>query len=972
MTVCPGRVFGPPRAHDGARAAAAAEILGDCRAAIIDPSVIVGAAGSSPFLARLIQREAAWLGTVATSPPSAALDDLMAEVRAEAAGGDKAAVMRVLRRLRARAALLIALADLAGVATLGETTAALSALARTALDITIDHLMAGARLPDRLPGVDGHGYVVIGMGKLGASELNFSSDIDLICLFDQDLYPPDEEAEARRALIRLTRGLVEILSTQNADGYVFRTDLRLRPNPSSLPVCLSMAGAERYYEAEGRTWERAAHVKASAVAGDCAAGQAYLDRLAPFIWRRSLDFYALDEVQGLLGQISSQAGSFALPAAEQVAGVDIKRTPGGIREIELFVQTRQLILGGRNPRLRQRGTLDALAALTAEGAIPDAAARQLAADYTAHRDLEHRLQMVEDAQTHSMPVGEDARERLAALCGAPDARTLEADLAARLRRVHETVAETLAPPSQARPGDAAPSGTESALTAAGFERPAEAAAMLERWRGGLVAATRAPRARSLFERIEGRLISGLAAAAHPDDALIAFGRFIDGLPAGVQVFSLLAANPGLLAVLVEVVAASPRLARYLSRHPAALEALIARDFFGPPMDRDAAIASLGEELDGTPDLERALDRTRAWAREQHFRVSVQVLRGRLAPARAGSAFAAIADACLFRLSPRVAADLATRHGLAPGRGMVVLALGKLGTEEMTAGSDLDLITVYDAAGQEQSTGPRPLAPSAYYPRLTKALLSALTVPTAEGRLYEVDMRLRPSGRSGPVSVSLESFIRYHASEAEVWEHMALSRARIVARIAGERGTAGAEGLAADVRDVIDSTLAARATAPRQTAEAAAAMRQRLIEAHTADRTTAWALKHAAGGVMEIEFLAQTGGLMHALGAPRQASALLPDLAAAGWLEGADAARLAETLDLLLGLQQVERAALERSVPADQFGAGLQAALCRAAALPDFGTLEARLSEAERAAAEIARSRFATLVQDAGDEGLSGR
>ncbi|MEM6973567.1 MAG: bifunctional [glutamine synthetase] adenylyltransferase/[glutamine synthetase]-adenylyl-L-tyrosine phosphorylase [Pseudomonadota bacterium] len=958
-----------PRVHDLERGVAALAALDGPLAEGAGAALIEGAAGSSPFLARLIAREGAWLSDQADRTPERILDDLRRSTIEAVEGADRAAVMRALRGLRSRSALVIALADLGGAFPLAATTGALTALATTALDIAISHLLPNARLPHRLPAdeqeAEGHGYAVIGMGKLGAGELNYSSDIDLICLFNQDAYPPSDEGEARAAFIRMTRAIVDMLSAQTAEGYVFRTDLRLRPRPSSLPVCLSMAAAERYYEAEGRTWERAAHVKAAASAGDRAAGAAYLARLAPFVWRHSLDFYALEEVQGLLGQIRAKAGAHATPAPDAVPGTDIKRAPGGIREIELFVQTRQLILGGRNPALRSPTTLGALDALAGAGEIPVEAARQLAEDYVAHRMLEHRMQMVEDAQTHTMPTAETARARLAALCGLADASALERDVAARLERVHRLAQETLGPPRPVR-RPRLNSADQSALAEAGFAQPDDAARLLGRWRSGHVAATRSSRARTLYETLEPRLISGLSGAASPDDALNAFERFIDGLPAGVQVFSLLSANPGLMTVLIDVMAASPPLAQHLGRNPAALEALIARDFFDRPPGRDTATAGLEGELAGIDDLERALDRARVWMHESHFRISVQVLRGRLDASDAGRAYSAVADACLAGLAPRVAGDMARRYGLPPGRGMVVLALGKLGTQEMTSGSDLDLITVYDAGAAEQSEGQKPLAPAAYYPRLTKALVSALTAPTAEGRLYEVDMRLRPSGRSGPVAVSLASFRRYNAEEAAVWEHMALSRARVVAVLPGDMGHDAATALAADVRAVIAKAMAARASTPAETMAEAAAMRARLIEAHGTERGRPWILKYAAGGVMEIEFLAQAGGLVTHQPAPLPASALLLRLARDGWLATEDADLLSEALALMQMLQQVERAALDRPTGRDAFGPCLESAMCRATGAADFDVLEDRLRRLQADAARIAEARLPLPADGATD------
>ncbi|MEM6354632.1 MAG: bifunctional [glutamine synthetase] adenylyltransferase/[glutamine synthetase]-adenylyl-L-tyrosine phosphorylase, partial [Pseudomonadota bacterium] len=876
--------------------------------------------------------------------------------------------------LRARATLLIALADLGGAFDLTAATGALSRLAEEALAIALDHLLADARRRRQLPGIGadttaaGSGYVVLGMGKLGANALNFSSDIDLICLFDQDRFEPGDYMEARQGFVRITRGMVELLSAQTAEGYVFRTDLRLRPNPSSTPVCIAMEAAERYYEAEGRTWERAAHIKARAVAGDLNAGEAYLERLRPFVWRRSLDFYAIEDVQSLLGKIDVMQAvrrKGADPSA--VPGTDIKRAPGGIREIEFFAQTRQLILGGRNPALRKRATRSALRALATASELDAELAEAMIADYEAHRVLEHRLQMIEDQQTHTIPTGTEARDRLAALMGLPDRDTLERAVAERHARVHATVAGFFRMRTALQP--AAPDETTSPRFAeAGFTRPEEAAARFAAWRGGALLATRSERARRLFQGLEPQLVEGLACAASPDEALGALDRFLAGLPSGVQVFSLLAANPAWLDLLLELIAAAPRLADYLGREPQALDALLAQDFFEPMPDAAGQRALLEAMLREAALYEDALDIVRRFAREQGFRAGVQVLRGLAEPDEAGAAFSAVAEAALGALLPRVVANFAERHGPPPGRGLAVVALGKLGTREMTAGSDLDLVILYDAPLDTESNGPRPLPAQTYYPRLTKALLAALTAPTTEGRLYEVDMRLRPSGRQGPVAVSIDAFRRYHAETAWVWEHLALTRARVVAEAKGD-AAGDAEGemagapatFGAEVANALDAVLATRRGDP-QVGEAAGEMRQKLAEAHRSERAAPWSLKHAAGGLMEIEFAAQTGALVCGLPRAESAARQIARLAETGWLEPGEAEAMVTAQQLLLKLQQLERVALSDPTPPERFGPCLSTAFARAVGLQDFSRLTELLADCQRDAANAIERLFERLVR----------
>jgi glutamate-ammonia-ligase adenylyltransferase len=911
--------------------------------------VLHGAGGSAPYLAGLIRRHGDWLSGIATEAPESTLAVLLAELRrAGAEAPDQPTLSRLLRRAKSRAALLIALADLGGVWGLAPVTAALSDLAETATDTALRWLMAEELRRNRLPGLTeamletGGGHVVLAMGKLGARELNYSSDIDLICLFDQDQYDPDDFAEVKARCIHVTRALVKLLSDQTAEGYVFRTDLRLRPAPSTTPVCLAMETAERYYESLGRTWERAAHIKARPIAGDIAAGAAYLDRLTPFVWRRYLDFAAIEDTHDMLGKIRAAKGGMS---PQRLPGHDIKLGPGGIREIEFFAQTRQLISGGRDPRLRNPTTLGALQALVAAGHIPAHTADSLSADYTAHRTTEHRLQMVSDAQTQTIPQGEDARARVAALSGWSNRAAWERDLSDRLVRVHTTCEAFFS--VEVSP-DAEPAETGDAeLAALGFARPDSARHMIERWRSGSLPATRTARARSLFSGLEQTILEKLGLGGAPDEALAEFDRFLSGLPAGVQVFSLFRANPHLLDLIAEICATAPRLAGHLGREPQALDALLGRSFFEPLPAQPVIAADLDRWLAGETDYERQLDIVRRWAREQRFRVGVQVLRGLAKPTEAGAVYSAIAQTCLDALLPGVIAEFATRHGMPPGAGLAVIAMGKLGSREMTEGSDLDLIIVYDPGDATASDGPRPLAVGQYYPRLTQALVAALTAPTAEGRLYEVDMRLRPSGRSGPVAVTLDSFRTYQSEKAWVWEHLALTRARVVA---------GDPAVGRAVAEIIGSVIATRAGQPEVLTEAGA-MRKRLIEAHASARPNPWALKHARGGLMEIEFLAQTGVLLHGWADCRDAGSALPRLAQAGWLTQGEARDLTVALRLMQALQQVERVALEKPFDPDTAGHGLRRAMARAGSVDDFGELQSVLTQRQARAGDIVERIF---------------
>ena len=941
-----GGVTHAPVSLDTARAEDALALLDPALRAGAMGDLLHGAAGASPYLAQLLRRQGDWLAGVADAPPERTMGAILSRMRAEVdEAQDQRTVARALRRAKSRAALLVALADLGGVWDLPAVTGALTDLADASIETGVAWLLTEELRLGKLPGLTeervaaGGAYVVLAMGKQGARELNYSSDIDLICLFDQDQLDPADYAEAKARYIRMTRALVKLLSDQTDEGYVFRTDLRLRPAPSTTPVCMAMEAAERYYESLGRTWERAAHIKARPVAGDIAAGNAYLERLIPFVWRRYLDFAAIEDTHEMLRRIREKKGRFT---PRELPGHDIKLGPGGIREIEFFAQTRQLIGGGRDPRLRVPDTLGALSALVEVGQIPDRTGDSLSADYRAHRMLEHRLQMIADAQTQTIPPDEEARARVAALSGWEDRAAWEADIAERLSRVHATSEAFFS--GEARRAGPDP---EEDLASLGFARPDDVRRLLERWRSGALPATRSSRARALFAEIEPVLLERLGRAAHPDEAIAEFDRFLSGLPAGVQVFSLFRANPHLLDLIAEICAVAPRLAGHLGRAPGTLDALLSQDFFEPLPGVSDLAADLAGWIGTESDYERVLDIARRWARESRFRAGVQVLRGLADADEAGAAHSAIAEACVRVLLPHVIADFSTRHGPPPGTGMAVIALGKLGSREMTGGSDLDLITVYDPGEAAASEGRRPLQAGQYYPRLTQALVSALTAPTAEGRLYEVDMRLRPSGRQGPVAVSLAAFRTYQAGKAWVWEHLALTRARVIA---------GPETLRRAVRETIASALAAR-QGQEAVLDEARAMRARLLEAHAGARDSPWAFKHAAGGLMEIEFLAQTGMLYHGVAGGRGAEAALGPLATAGWIDREAAGDLAAALSLLKTLQQLERVALDKPFDPAEAGPGLRSAMARAGGVADFEALEARLRHHLARAAAIAAARL---------------
>ncbi len=811
--------------------------------------LLTATAGCSPFLQTLMLRQEAWLRDALTRDPGTVLVDLLNDITSQPAE----ALSVQLRIAKGRVALLTALADLGGVWTLETVTAGLTALADRALSVGLRVLVGDEIRRGKLPGTGpddadtGAGMVILAMGKMGAGELNYSSDIDLICLFDQDRYP-DTAAEARASFVRVTRRLMSLIGDVTSAGYVFRCDLRLRPDAAVTPVCLSIAAAESYYESVGRTWERAAFIKARPCAGDLAAGARFLKTLVPFVWRRHLDFAAIQDAHDMRLRIRDHR---RLHGPIAVEGHNLKLGQGGIREIEFFTQTRQLISGGRDPDLRCRTTVGGLAALAVKGWISQPVADELTTLYRAHREVEHRLQMVGDAQTHDLPATPAGIARIAAFCGQDEA-TFRKDLLDRLNRTDTLTTEFFAP----------------ATPAEGPVLSDKTRAIVNGWQN--YPALRSDRARQIFRRLCPTLLTRLDRAANPDEALLALDGFLAGLPAGVQIFALFDANPSLVDLIIDIAATSPGLARYLSRNASVLDAVIDGAFFAPWPGEGVLGTGLAAVLAGTPDYEARLDAARRWSRDWHFRIGVHHLRGIIDGFEAARQYADLAGAVISALWPVVTDAFAQRHGPPPGRGAVVQGMGSLGAGRLNAQSDLDLILIYDAAEGQASAGPRPLAPRAYYSRLTQALVTALTAPMAGGRLYEVDMRLRPSGRQGPVATSLAAFVQYQESEAWTWEHLALTRARVLV---------GDAGLAAQIEAFRLQVLTTKGRGAGVHADVAD-MRARI--AATRPGTGGLEVKSGQGRLIDIELCAQMWTLIAGSAArdvEDQLSAGLPEAAA---------------------------------------------------------------------------------------------
>jgi len=823
--------------------------------------------GNSPYLSDLALREPGVLMKCLAEGPNPAAAAAMKALARVKAGAKRAVVAAASRQAKRQVALVCALADIGGLWKLEQVTEALSALAEATLGLAVAHLLRTAHdagelvLPDPENPSAGGGFTVLGMGKLGARELNYSSDIDLVLLFDPAA-PIYTERTADDAMVgfaaRIARGLVALMETRDADGYVFRTDLRLRPDPAATPPAIAIGNAITYYESMGQNWERAAMIKARPVAGDLTLGFTFLEAIRPFIWRRGLDFAAVADIQSMKRRIDEHKGTAlsggADPAA-RVAGHNVKLGEGGIREIEFLVQTLQLVWGGRDPGLRDRTTLGALRLLTRAGHVPRHAARELAAAYRFLREVEHRLQMVNDRQTHTLPEKPEELARIATFLGFPGTASFAEALIHQLTRVRVHYAAVFGvlpsplydtsrdPGLDFRGDDPSPPATVAALRDMGFAAPERIVARVRAWTTGHVRALRSARARELMDQMLPTILARIGGQPHPDDTFTRFDRFLSAQPAGVQLLSLFQHNLALLDRIAAVLGAAPELADHLASNASALEGLLS------PSDEDAPSA-LRRRLRDARGLEDAIELTSRAVKEEDFAISVATMEGRMDADEAGIQRTRMADAALRALLPPVLADFVRRFGRVRGGGMAVVALGKAGGREMMAGSDLDLMFIYDHPSEvTESRGRRAMPVSQWFVRLAHAYVAALTAPGVEGRLYDVDMRLRPSGNKGPVAVSLGGFRLYHLQDAWTWERMALTRARVIAGPAVLRGR---------VQQAIAAAIADDASTVRADA---AAMRARMLRELPPDGP--WDVKPRPGGQIEVEFIAQVLQLLHA-------------------------------------------------------------------------------------------------------------
>jgi len=935
----------------------------------------------SPYLSHLIFRDVIFAHQLL----SGSLDDHYTQVM-----GDLAKILpslsssnkfsSALRQAKAQMALLISFADLSGLWPLDIITRRLTAFAELSVSYTVSHLLKAEIIrgnlavpahlrphaPEELWADDqmskGTGYVVLAMGKMGGYELNYSSDIDLIVLYDNDLVHYTGRKTPQDLFIKVTQGLVKIMQERTAEGYVFRTDLRLRPDPGATAIALSMEGAEIYYQSMGLNWERAAMIKARPVAGDLDAGFDFLIRIKSFVWRKHLDYVALEDIYAIKKMIHQHHGHKGI----RFAGQDIKLGHGGIREIEFYAQIFQLISGGREPALRTPATCDALNRLAETQKLSKADNQKLQKAYVYYRRLEHRLQMINDDQTHSLPEKQDDLNRITSFMGYDNQEKFEKDLHLHLNDVHMLFISLLKDTNQAEeeneqaltfPSDGYNSATLKYIRASGYLEPEAIYDIIRTWHLGRYRACRTERARKLLDSFVPEILSCFGKLGNADESFKKFDRFLSRLPSGVQFFSFIKAQPWLLELLAEIIGMAPYLSDQLAKRPLLLDAVLNEGFFGTTFTEEKLSHSLQGQLAVAKDFQDVIDISRQWASEYKFQVGVQILRHQIDANSAGKNLSMIADIVLTIMLEKVTQEFSQKHGTLADTQFAILALGKLGGRELTTTSDLDLVFIYEATSAPPfSNGHKKLSVNHYFSRLSQQFINALTAMTGEGRLYEVDMRLRPSGNAGPIAVTLTSFEDYQKQKAWTWEHLALTRGRVIT------GTA-------DITDKINDIVHGALTSPQRDQKIllqdTAQMRDKLAkEFGTHD---IWAIKYVRGGLVDIEFICQYLILKHGADIPQiivpNSLEQISQLKKYNILSQQQGDFLFASCDFMQNLQVILRLCLGSNSPITDQHYELIDSLCRRFNVDNLAMLRHKITETQKGVYHVYR----TIIEEPAKE-----
>ena len=919
-------------------------------------SFFVSAFQLSPYLKDCAFKSPDFIASLINEGFEKSLDKILDETKSFGmAASDEAELMSSVRIEKRKLALLCGLADLGGWWNGDRVTSALSDFAKTSLSACLDfvllqnHNQEKLVLPNPKTPQENCGFIILGMGKLGAGELNYSSDIDLIFIFDDASKIVLNTDDPIRLLSRMAKQLIKLMQERTGDGYVFRMDLRLRPDPSSTPLVIPIVAALNYYEGQGQNWERAAMIKARAVAGDIAAGKSFLKELSPFIWRKYLDFAAINDVQSIKRQIHAHKGHGEIA----VLGHNIKLGRGGIREIEFFAQTQQLIAGGRNTQLRENETIAALQSLYENSWIEKKALEELTQAYWFLRDLEHRLQMVDDGQTHILPDTTEELKRISFMSAEPDVSKFAISIRSTLEMVEKHYSglfETATDLGSEEgnlvfTGDDEDPETLDNLAKMGFDRPADIMKIVKIWHKARIPATRATQARELLTELVPDLLASFSSANNPDEVVFTFDRFLSGLPAGIQLFSILKNNPSLSDLLIKILSAAPRLADKISQKPHVFDAMIDPQFGQGALSKETLDHILCASLESSPDYEAALDDARRFFSQTQFMIGCQYFAGTLSADNTAKAFTVLAEVIIKSMLSLVSREFERRHGVVKGSKVCILGMGRLGSFELTATSDLDLIFLYDFDPEvESSDGEKPLATSLYFIRLMQRFIAAMSSPTSEGKLFELDFRLRPSGNAGPLATPFEGFIKYQREEAWIWEAQSLTRARAVA---------GDGELSARVEAEIPQILANHKN--RDILEKEILDMRKRIEKEKGTNNI-WDLKSVAGGLLDIEFIAQWLAIKNGNSRNTGTKQILQDETHEE-LHFDVREKLVHAFDLYNSVLQMQRICIGEEFDLES-SAGFVEIICSSMDMPDLAAAEANLKTLQKEIREI----FNTLLQ----------
>ncbi len=786
----------------------------------------------SPFLAKLIFKNPAIVELLHSGDIDKAVDASLS-IQAYDIGEQ-------LRKQRSALALCVAIADLSGQWDLRQVTRTLSDFADHALDIAIQ-----AAFDEYLPNQENRGFAVIALGKHGGRELNYSSDIDPIFIYNPETLVNDKTLDHAKIAVRMGKYIIALLNERTAYDYVFRVDMRLRPASEITPVVISVDAAISHYESSALAWEQAAFIRSRAAAGDIELGQYFLKSIDSFIWRRSLDYGQIDNIRKMSQNIRDHYSK----GQTLGMGYDLKRGRGGIRECEFFAQAHQLIHGGRNAALRVSDTRIAMRLLGENGHIENEDAQTLSDGYTYLRTIEHRLQMVDDRQTHELPLSQDALDNVARLHGLDSAQELLSSLdmiITSIRLIYDSLVqdeeEKLSLAEEGMP-------LIEQLDTLGYDK--EAMHLIQYWRSGKYRALRSQAAIESFEAILPAILTNLAVSPDPQKSLVRLDRILEKLPSAINFFHLLQNRPAMFVLLGNILSYAPTLADALGHNAALLDGVIDSANYQIVDECDIILSQMEEYFDTHLDYQMILDAVQNFISEKRFAIGVQLIEGRCNPYQAACAYSALAEAAIHKLSNAAIREFEKTHGSVDGGELLIIALGRFGGRMLTHASDLDIIFLFTGDFSSQSDGDRPLGATQYFNRLAQRIIAALSLPTMSGAFYEIDTRLRPSGSQGLLSVSVDSFEKYQHENAWTWEHMALTRARLIfgSRVSDNH-----------IKSIIANVLGVKR--PSQYSTIAAMRRE--MDVHK-PAISALDVKNIKGGLIDIEFIVHALQLHHRKG-----------------------------------------------------------------------------------------------------------